>query len=600
MCGIIGYTGKKKAKDIIIKGLKGLEYRGYDSGGIAIYDNNDIKVVKKEGRIAQLEEELKSHNFTGKTAIGHTRWATHGKPSDDNAHPFISTANKFAVVHNGIIENYLEIKEYLQERNIYFYSQTDSEVVAHLIEYLFAGNVKEAILEAVRRLKGSFALGIVTSLEPGVIYAVKKDNPLIVGLGIDENYISSDVTSLQNFTKSVIVLNNYEVAKLTSDSVKLFGFDGKDKDYEIVDVKEEIVDAEQEYESYMEKEIWEIPDAISRAIKNYTSPIIDKTYFENINKIFFIGCGTALHAGLVARKLMKKLLPQINVYAEMASEFRYDDFYIDDKTLTVAISQSGETADTLSCIRMVRERGGKVLSICNVPVSSIVFESDFSLFTNAGAEIAVASTKAYNCQLVVATMFALDFAMNKGAISKEMFENTKNDLLLLKEKAKETLELNEFISEFSSWNYDRKCVFYLGRGIDFYLAMEGSLKLKEISYIHSEAYAAGELKHGTLALIEKGVLVMAIITEKDLLDKMYSSLSEVKSRGATIITITPYENNPSIKDVSDYIIPLPTVNDILYPIISVIPMQLFSYYIARAKGCDIDKPRNLAKSVTVE
>lgn len=600
MCGIIGYTGKKEASDIIIKGLKGLEYRGYDSSGIAIYQQNSIKAIKKEGRITFLEQELKNNPLYGNTAIGHTRWATHGKPSDDNAHPFTSASNKFAVVHNGIIENYLEIKEYLQARNFHFFSQTDSEVVAHLIEFLYAGDVIEAILQAVRRLKGSFALGIISSVSPGIIYAVKKDNPLIIGKGDEENFISSDVTSLQKFTKQVIVLDNYQLAKISCHNIELFDFDGKPQEINVVDVAQEIVDSKNEYESFMEKEIKEIPEALKRAVERYVSPFKDKQYWQNINRIYIIGCGTALHAGMVGRRILKQLMPELNIFAEMASEFRYDDFHIDQNTLTIAISQSGETADTLSCIRMVKERGGKVLSLCNVAISSIVFESDYSLLTNAGPEIAVASTKAYNCQLAVMTMFAMDLALLKGKMSKDEFLTIKKEMLNLSAVALKTLELNEFINDFSRWNYTRKSVFYLGRGLDYYVAMEGSLKLKEISYIQSEAYAAGELKHGTLALIEEGVLVMAIVTQKALLEKMYSSLSEVKSRGATIITITPYTDNNAITDISDYIIPIPEIREMLYPIISVIPMQLFSYYIARAKGCDIDKPRNLAKSVTVE
>jgi glucosamine--fructose-6-phosphate aminotransferase (isomerizing) len=600
MCGIIGYTGNKQATDIIIKGLKSLEYRGYDSSGIAVYDGENIQTVKKEGRIICLENELAAHSLSGSTAIGHTRWATHGKPSDSNAHPFVSSAHKFAVVHNGIIENYLEIKEYLQAHNIHFYSQTDSEVVAHLIEFLYLGDVKECILSAVRRLKGSFALGIISSAEPGVIYAIKKDNPLIVGRGDDENFISSDITSLQKFTGKVVVLQNYQLARVTAHSVEICDFNGCGQPVETVDVSRQLDEESHNFESYMEKEIREIPEALKRALQNYVSPITDDAYWRNINKVYFIGCGTALHAGMVGKRILKKLLPELNLFAEMASEFRYDDFHIDEHTLTVAVSQSGETADTLSCIRMVKERGGKVLCVCNVPISSIVFESDFTLLTNAGPEVAVASTKAYNCQLAVITRFAFDFARQKGAISQKEYGDMLTALSRLPEKAAQTLELGEFIADFSSWNYTRKSVFYLGRGLDYFVAMEGSLKLKEISYIQSEAYAAGELKHGTLALIEDGVLVMALATQTDLMEKMHSSLIEVKSRGATVITITPFADHAGIKNVSDFIIPIPDVPDTLYPIISVIPTQLFSYYIARAKGCDIDKPRNLAKSVTVE
>ena len=601
MCGIIGYIGNKEASDIILQGLKHLEYRGYDSSGIALFDGNELKVVKKQGRISFLEEALQKNPLHGKIAIGHTRWATHGRPCDDNAHPFISTANKFAVVHNGIIENYLEIKEELQQKNFHFYSQTDSEVVAHLIEYLFEGDIKEAILLAVKRLKGSFALGIISTINPDEMFAVKKDNPLIVGKGENENFISSDITSLQKFASKVVVLENNQIAKITKNEIDIYDFSGKKKEYKLVDVAEEIVEGEFHYESYMQKEIDEIPYALKKAIEKYESPLHhDINYWKNIKRIYIVGCGTALHAGLVGKKIIKKLLPTIDIYAEMASEFRYDDFYINDETLTIAISQSGETADTLSCIRMIQEKGGKVLSICNVAISSIVYESDFSLLTNAGPEIAVASTKAYNCQLAIISLFAFDLALFLGEISKSYYDKIISEMKDLPQKIKEIFKQNEFINDFSKWNYTRKSVFYLGRGLDYYVAMEGSLKLKEISYIQSEAYAAGELKHGTLALIEEGVLVVALITQEDLLSKMYSSLIEVKSRGATIIAITPFEDNKSIKNVSDYIVPLPKTKDILYPILSVVPTQLFSYYIARAKGCDIDKPRNLAKSVTVE
>lgn len=603
MCGIIGYIGEKKADDVIIKGLKYLEYRGYDSSGIAILNDEQITVVKKEGRIACLESELKINPICGNIALGHTRWATHGKPCDNNAHPFVSENMKFAVVHNGIIENYLELKEELMLTGIHFYSQTDSEVVAHLIEFLYKGDIIDAILGAINKLRGSYALGIISVFEPNTIYGVKKDNPLIVGIGEGENLICSDIVSLQRFTDKVTVLDNNQIACVSKDGFAIYDFDGNEIQPNIIEVelhKEETL----QFESYMDKEIKEIPDSLNKAIMEYKKTEafskIDSEYLNNIKKIYIVGCGTALHAGFVGGKCIRKFMPELSVFCEVASEFKYDDFYIDDNTLTICISQSGETADTLSCIRLVKKRGGRVLSVCNVPTSSIVYESDYTLLTNAGPEVAVASTKAYNCQNLILTLFAIDLALLKGAINKDYYDAIWKDIRKLPDYASDALLTRDKIADLSTHNFRRKSVFYLGRGLDYFTAMEGSLKLKEISYIHSEAYAAGELKHGTLALIEDDVLVVAIITQKELLEKMHGSLCEVKSRGANIITITPFTTSASIIDVSDEIIGLPEINPLIYSIISVIPTQLFSYYIARAKGCDIDKPRNLAKSVTVE
>lgn len=604
MCGIIGYIGKKQASGIIVKGLKYLEYRGYDSSGIAVYDRGEIKVVKKEGRIHSLENALKEHPLTGSLAIGHTRWATHGKPSDSNAHPFVSETKKFSVVHNGIIENYLEIKEELMASGRNFYSQTDSEAVAQLIEYLYKGDIKEAILGAVKRLKGTFALGIISVFKPDTIYAVRKDNPLIVGIGGGENYICSDIVSMQKFTGKVIVLGNCQMAEVTDNSVKLYGFDGEELPikYTAVDIHDG--NDAMNFENYMDKEIKEIPASLETAIMKYKEKEafsgMDIDYFKGVRRIFILGCGTALHAGMVGKNILKALVSDIDVFCEVASEFRYSDFYVDDKTLTVCISQSGETADTLSCIRLIRERGGKVLSFCNVPTSSMAHESDYVILTNAGPEVAVASTKAYNCQNAMLALFALDLAFVKGKISIEEYNRFNTEMRKMPALAKECLKTGEKLSKLAVANYRRKSVFYLGRGMDYLVAMEGSLKLKEISYIHCEAYPAGELKHGTLALIEKGVLVVAVVTQTELLDKMYSSLCEVKSRGANIITVTPFTENKLINDVSDSIVPLPPHKGLFSAVVSVIPLQLFAYFVARAKGCDIDKPRNLAKSVTVE
>lgn len=605
MCGIIGYVGDKRASDIIIQGLKYLEYRGYDSSGIAVMADKKIKLAKKEGRIKNLEAFLKENPIEGDMAIGHTRWATHGKPCDDNAHPFISQGAKFAVVHNGIIENYLEIKEELVSNGVKFVSQTDSEVVAHLIEFLDCGDTKKAILEAVDHLRGAFALGIISIAHPDTIYAVKKDNPLIIGVGENEGYICSDIISLQNFVSQVIVMDNEQMAIVKKGSIELFDFKGN-----VLPLKYTQLSAEEEnslahYECFMDKEMSEIPVALKKAFDGYKRDGIfqkmDVEFLKAVKRIYIIGCGTALHAGMVGKKILSKFLPEIDIYAEMASEFRYDERYVDANTLNICISQSGETADTLSCLHLIKKQGGKVITVCNVPTSSIVHYADHAFLSYAGAEVAVASTKAYNCQNMILTLFSLDFALLRGKITKESYDKYNKELYTIPDKAEKALGLRDNVFQFAKKNFRKKSVFYLGRGMDYFVAMEGSLKLKEISYIHSEAYAAGELKHGTLALIEKDVLVVAIVTQENLIDKMYSSLVEVKTRGAIIMTITPYTDNMQLKNVSDFFLEVPkTESDIFYPIISVIPTQLLSYYMARAKGCDIDKPRNLAKSVTVE
>lgn len=603
MCGIIGYTGADEACPILMRGLKYLEYRGYDSSGIAVFNGKTIEVVKKEGRIVCLERALAEAEPKGSCGIGHTRWATHGRPSDCNAHPFVSYKSKFAVVHNGIIENYLEIKDSLLAAGARFLSQTDSEVITHLIEFLYEGDIKRAVLDTLSRLKGSYALGIICASEPNKIYCARKDNPLIIGLSERGNYICSDVVSLERFTDKAIVLDNMSVACVTPDNVEVFGFDGAEKSYEAVDI-ERRTDADKLFESYMLKEIFEIPESLRSAASMYkiARPLagMGKEYFKTIKRIYFIGCGTALHSGLAGAWMIRRLMPGIDVHPVVASEFRYDSYEVDAHTLTVCVSQSGETADTLTCLRMVRAKGGKVLSVCNVKTSSISHESDFLLYTNAGPEVAVASTKAYNCQNLLLALFAVDLAVARGALSEDRRKMYWDDIVQLPRKADDCLKLEKTIIDFSVDNFRRKSVFYLGRGQDYYTAMECSLKLKEISYIHSEAYAAGELKHGTLALIEDNVMVVAIATQEELLEKTASSLEEVKARGAVVVTLTPFVGDKGLQAASDAIIPLPRTDELFYSILSVIPAQLMAYYIARAKGCDVDKPRNLAKSVTVE
>ncbi|MBR1748066.1 MAG: glutamine--fructose-6-phosphate transaminase (isomerizing) [Clostridia bacterium] len=603
MCGIIGYVGNRNAPDVIIQGLRYLEYRGYDSSGIAVWSGEKFDLVKTKGRIADLEKELLKTPVSGHLAIGHTRWATHGCPADRNAHPFVSYNSRFAVVHNGIIENYLEIKDELQKKGVVFTSETDSEVIAHLLESLDHGDVKRAVLDATARLKGAYAIGIICADDPDVLYAVRKDNPLVVGVTESDGFICSDINSIQKFLTEVVVLENGQVAKVERGRVELFDFDGNDVEAKFIALGSLEESDRKDFECYMDKEIKEIPTALANAIATYRNGAfnrIDKKYLRRIRRINVVACGTALHAGLYGERMIKKYLKKIDVTSEAASEFRYGDPKVDDRTLTITVSQSGETADTLVCQNMVRNLGGKTLTICNVETSSMVRSSDYALFTSAGPEVAVASTKAYNCQCLVFLLFVLDLARLRGEIDEFAYKNLQADIDALPEIAARTLKVAPQVARFANKNYTRKSVFYIGRGLDYCTAMEGSLKLKEISYIHCEAYPAGELKHGTLALIEEGVLVIALVTQKELVTKSASGLEEVKSRGANVLAITPFYDRPAIAAVSDYRIKLPDVNEDLYPIISVIPTQLLAYYIARAKGCDIDKPRNLAKSVTVE
>jgi glucosamine--fructose-6-phosphate aminotransferase (isomerizing) len=604
MCGIIGYVGDRQASDVIIEGLKHLEYRGYDSAGIAVNNRGRITVAKKEGRIANLEALLKEKPLYGNLAIGHTRWATHGKPSDVNAHPFVGSKRKYAVVHNGIIENYLEIKDELVSQGVVFHSKTDSEVIVHLLESFDNGDPVATILKTIEKLKGSFAIGIIYYQAPDTIFAAKKDNPLIVGCANGEGFICSDVNSLPPSLNKVVVLDNEQFAIVKKNSIDLFNFKGEPLEKQFTELSPEEWGALEGFDCYMDKEISEIPVALRRAItyyrENKSFEKIDNAYLKRIKRINIVGCGTALHAGLCGEKLIKKYLPDVDVYSDMASEFRYNPVKVDDKTLTITISQSGETADTLICQKMVDEMGGKTLTICNVPSSSMVHYADFNLQICAGKEVAVASTKAYNCQVLIFTMFILDLAHLRGTLSDADYDYFQKEIDKLPEQAKIATSEREDVKNFAEQTFRKKCVFYLGRGLDYCVAMEGSLKLKEISYIHCEAYAAGELKHGTLALIEKDVVVVALITDRDMVDKMYSSLAEVRTRGAKILTITPFSDEMKLREISDYLIEVPTVDKNLSPIVSVIPTQLISYYIARAKGCDIDKPRNLAKSVTVE
>jgi len=608
VCGIVGYIGKKEATPFLINGLSKLEYRGYDSAGVAVLKDGELKVSKCKGRLVNLEEKIKNDPVFGSLGIGHTRWATHGEPSDINSHPHNSYKGTISVVHNGIIENYLSIKERLISKGYEFHTETDTEVIPNLIEYYYNGDLLDAVIKAVSKMEGSYAIGVICTEEPDKLVAVRKDSPLIVGLGQEEYYIASDIPAVLNNTRDVYLLNDKEFVVLTRDGVKILTEDKEEVKKEVYHVTWNADAAEKGgYEHFMLKEIHEQPKAIrdtmtSRIVKGQPIKLDDititKEQINELNKIYIVACGTAYHAGVVGKYAIEKLA-RIPVEVDIASEFRYRDPIIDNKTLMIVISQSGETADTLAALRLAKEKQARVLAITNVVGSSVAREADDVLYTWAGPEIAVASTKAYVTQLIAMYIIALFFAQNKGTLSSEELEEYKNEMLLLPEKAEKVLETKEVVQKFASKNYNHKDMFFLGRGVDYAVAMEGSLKLKEISYIHSEAYAAGELKHGPIALIEDGTVVIALATQDSLYDKMVSNIKEVKTRGAKVLGFA-FEGHNEIEKSVDVARYIPKTLPILAPVLSVIPLQLLSYYVATFKGCDVDKPRNLAKSVTVE
>jgi len=607
MCGIVGYVGKKMAMPILINGLKKLEYRGYDSAGVAVYNNNEVKVIKSKGRLAVLEEKASGENLTGTLGIGHTRWATHGEPNDVNSHPHLSQSGNIAVVHNGIIENYLNLKDFLISKGYEFKSETDTEVIAHLVEYHYKGDLVEAVMETIEELEGSYALGVICKDYADTFVAAKKDSPLIVGLGKGENFIASDIPAILEYTRDIYILEDREIVVLKNDGVKVLNSLGTEIKKEVFHVNWDVSAAEKGgYEHFMMKEMCEEPkcirDTINPRIKDDSIVLDDinitREELENIEKIFIVACGTAYHAGVVAKYVIEKLA-RIPVEVDVASEFRYRDPLISDKNLVIIISQSGETLDTLAALREAKSRGARILSIVNVVGSSIARESNDLIYTWAGPEIAVASTKAYNTQLCALYLVAIDFAYKLGQISDEMYKTLIAELKKVPEVVEEVLKTNDKIQKFSSEHFNAKSIFFIGRGLDYALSMEGSLKLKEISYIHSEAYAGGELKHGTIALIEKGTLVVCPMTQDSLMEKMISNIVEVKARGAVIMAITQ-KKNTAVEKVADVVINIPDIDPLLAPIAAVTPLQLFAYYMAVQKGCDVDKPRNLAKSVTVE
>ncbi|WP_026476494.1 glutamine--fructose-6-phosphate transaminase (isomerizing) [Alkaliphilus transvaalensis] len=609
MCGIVGYIGDKEVTEVLIEGLSRLEYRGYDSSGIAVYDQGEVHVRKYKGRLSILADHLKEETLTGVVGIGHTRWATHGEPSDRNAHPHTNVSGNIAVIHNGIIENYMKIKEWLiEEKGIEFKSETDSEIIAHLVDHYYEGDLLKAVYKAIDKMEGAYAIGVICKDEPDKIVAVRKDSPLIVGLGEGENFIASDIPALLKYTRKMYLIENDEVVLLTKEGVTIFNELGQKMDREVFHVTWDAEAAEKEgYEHFMKKEIHEQPKGISetllRRLDNEDNIVLDgikitKEDLENINKIYIVACGTAYHAGLVGRYAIEKFA-KIPVEVDVASEFRYRDPFVDDKTLFIAISQSGETLDTLAALREAKRKGARILSVVNVVGSSVARESDDVFYTWAGPEIAVASTKAYTTQLVAMYLIALHMATTKGVMDQAKYKEVIAELKTMPDKVKSMLEnLNE-IQFLADAQFNNESVFFMGRGVDVHVAHEGSLKLKEISYINSFAIAAGELKHGTIALIEDGTLVIALATQDHLYDKMLSNIQEVRARGAYVVGVAK-EGNKEIEKTADVVLYVPETMDELTPILSVIPLQLVAYYISVARGCDVDKPKNLAKSVTVE
>ena len=603
MCGIVGYLGSRKAAEVIVEGLSKLEYRGYDSAGVAVNSSNEeeLNIRKFKGRLSVLAEDLEKNPIDGNLGIGHTRWATHGEPSDVNSHPHFNQAKTIAVVHNGIIENYMEIKEELISEGVKFESQTDTEVIAHLVDKYYEGNLLDAVYKTISKLRGAYALGVICKEHGNELVAVRKDSPLVVGVGEGENFIASD-------TRDVYFLENGEVVHLKDENVTVYDSNRNLVEKEVFHVTWDVEAASKGgYDYFMSKEIHEQPtgvrETLERRLDDNGNIILDsinisKEDLEKINKVYIVACGTAYNAGLLGKYAIEKFV-NIPVITDIASEFRYSDPFVDENSLVILVSQSGETADTLAVLRDSKAKGARILSITNVVGSSIARESDDVFYTWAGPEVAVASTKAYTTQITSLYMIALDFAIKKGTITREFYDSMISKMKEIPSKIQEILDNEEYIKEVAKTVVSSEHAFYLGRGIDYSLAMEGSLKLKEISYIHAEAFAAGELKHGTIALIEKGTPVIAIATQEKLFEKMVSNMEEVRARGAYVVAIAQ-SHNKDVEKAADKIIYIPNSDDILSPILAVVPMQLLAYHVSVLRGCDVDKPRNLAKSVTVE
>ena len=607
MCGIIGYIGTKKAKPILINGLLRLEYRGYDSAGIATVEKDGIKVIKEKGRIANLDAMDGINDLEGTIGIGHTRWATHGKPSATNSHPHYDNEKLFAVVHNGIIENYHELRKFLEDNGYTFLSDTDTEVIPNLINFYYKkeNDFLKAVKLACDDLKGSFALEILCKYYPDNMIVVRQDSPLVIGRGLDENYISSDIPAILSFTKDFYFLNDREFAVLARDNIDFYDNDLNKIDKVVKSIEWNTASAEKDgYDDFMLKEIYEQPNAIRETIGSKLSEgkisfndfEIAKEFLETINRIYIVACGTAMNAGLATKATFENFC-KIPTEVDIASEFRYRNPLIDEHTLCIYISQSGETADTIAALKLAKSKGAKTIAVANVIGSSITREADYCIYTHAGPEIAVASTKAYTSQVVLLNILALYFAEVLNRVPSSTIDSMKNELLELPKKAEITLRNVAEVKNFANIVYKETDMFFLGRGVDYYVASEGSLKLKEISYIHSESYAAGELKHGPIALIENDVTVIGIITNPNLVEKTISNIQEVITRGAKTLVIT----NQKINESQFFkVINIPDTEPCLSPVLSIIPLQLLAYYISKEKGLDVDKPRNLAKSVTVE
>ncbi|OLN29502.1 glutamine--fructose-6-phosphate transaminase (isomerizing) [Desulfosporosinus metallidurans] len=607
MCGIVGYIGKQAAIPILVNGLKKLEYRGYDSAGVAVLDPEGIMVTKSVGKLVALEEELGTDYSQSSIGIGHTRWATHGRPSYLNAHPHCDCGQNFVVVHNGIIENYLELKDGLLEKGHHFVSETDTEVLAHLVEDYYEGDLEDAVRKVLKTIHGSYAMVVLSRKDPDKLVAARKDSPMVVGLGDGEFFVASDITAILNYTRQVYILDDGEMVVITDDGIKVTDFEGNPHTKEIYDVKWDAVAAEKGgYEHFMLKEIHEQPRALKdtmlgrleeeRVVLQEVDLTLDQ--LAQINKVYIVACGTAWHAGLVGKTLIERWA-HLPVEVDIASEFRYRSPLVDEHTLVVVVSQSGETADTLAALREAKNRGARVVAVTNVVGSTVSREAHDVIFTWAGPEIAVASTKAYTTQLEGMVLLGLYLAQVKGTLLSDKIGGIINALKRIPAQVQEILDQESLIKELAKSFVKVEDAFFIGRSLDWAVAMEGSLKLKEISYIHAEAYAAGELKHGTLALITEDTPVIALATQRDVFDKTVSNVKEVKARDAKVIGLT-YKGNTSLVKSVDHVIYIPETLDELAPILTVIPLQLLSYYVSVARGCDVDKPRNLAKSVTVE
>lgn len=608
MCGIVGYIGDQQAAPILLDGLEKLEYRGYDSAGIAVYDGQEMHVMKAQGRLKVLSEL--SHGgelLPGTLGIGHTRWATHGAPSDTNAHPHFNQDRTIAVVHNGIIENYLKLKKKLEKKGYAFVSETDTEIIAQLLDYYYDGNPLRAITKVMHRMEGSYALGIIFSDHPDELYAVRKDSPLIVGHTKGGSIIASDVPAVLKYTRDVVFIENEEIVRMTEDQMEFFNVDEEPIEKETVHIDWDVNAAEKSgYEHFMLKEMYEQPKAITDTFSPRLKDgriVIEELGMSDedikaIRKIMIVACGSAYHTGMTSKYVFEGLA-RIPVEVDLASEFRYRDPILEEGTLLIVVSQSGETADTLAALREAKSKGVRVLGIVNVVGSSIAREADNVMYTWAGPEIAVATTKAYSAQLIALYLLAMKFAHVRGELSDAGLAEMIEEMKELPAQVEMMLNNQNKIQKFANRYLAARSIFFIGRGIDYAISLEGSLKLKEVSYIHSEAYAAGELKHGTISLIEEGTLVCAVLTQEELYKKTISNMVEVRTRGAFVMAVTNVDNT-EVERAADYVVYIPRTNRYFTNSLAIIPLQLFGYYVAVGRGCDVDKPRNLAKSVTVE